>query len=203
MQGKFLALGDSLTTGYGVGVSNSFATLYFSRLRSNYPNLQYENLGVDGLISRELTSMLRQPGMSNLIARSSLITITIGSNDLLAIGKDLMAGKPINPQSTLSEFTQNLLTLGLLLRQLNPTATIKIATIYNPLPPMNKELNALSNTLLNIANSSIRKIGREYGLIVVPVAKAFQGRERVFIGPDHVHPSIEGHQTIADLFYRY
>lgn len=203
MQGKYLALGDSLTTGYGVGANNSFAALYYSRLLANFPNLQYENSGRDGLTSGQLISMLRQPGISNLIAKASLITITIGSNDLLAIGKDLMAGKLINPQLTLSEFTQNLIILGLRLRQLNPTATIKIATIYNPLPPMNKELNALSNNLLNLANSSIRKVSREYGLIVVPVAKGFRGRERVLIGPDHVHPSIEGHRVMAELFYRY
>ncbi len=203
MSGIYLALGDSLTTGFGVGFNNSFATLYYSRLLSGCPNLQYENLGVNGLTSSQLIEMLLQPGISNLIPQARLITITIGSNDLLAIGKELMAGKPINPELTIGEYQQNLMVLGQLLRRYNPSSTIKIASIYNPLPPMDKELNALSNTLLKLSNRGIRKMGREYRVIVVPVAKAFRGNEGALLGSDHVHPSIEGHKMMADLFYRY
>lgn len=203
MHGIYLALGDSLTTGYGVGLNCSFATLYYSTLLSVFPNLGYENLGVNGLTSSQLVDMVGQAHVQRLILQARIITVTIGSNDLLALGKGLVLGQWVNPELTLQCFQRNLMLLGERIRSINSSTVLKIASIYNPLPPMDKQTNVLAHTLLKQANQSIAQMTRCYGGIVVPVAKAFQGREGLLLSSDHIHPNLAGHQVMAELFARY
>ena len=200
MSMMYLALGDSLTTGYGVGINHSFATIYYTSLLSNIPGLRYVNLGVNGLTSGALANMVQLRSYP-LIAQSKVISITISSNDLLAVGKGLISGTEANIDLTLGNLNDNLLQIGNNIRTANPSALIKIATIYTPLPLiMNKQSVALTQSLVNRANHSIIRMAREFRFAVVPVAKAFCGREQLLLGSDHLHPNLMGHRVIADLF---
>lgn len=203
MNNIYLALGDSLTTGYGVEQSQSFAFLFYRNLAVYDPGLKYVNLGVNGLTSHELAALVSQERALTLIKQAKIISITIGSNDLLAVGKALIAGAGMNIDLTLVDFNKNLFFIGNSIRRVNPSASVKIATIYNPLPPINKQSDALAEGLVKTANRSIRKMVREYRFTVVPVAKAFSGQEQILLGPDRIHPNYLGHKLIADLLVKY
>lgn len=203
MNNIYLALGDSLTTGYGVEPSQSFASLFYRNLVAFDPTLKYVNLGVNGLTSHELKALVSQERTLTLIKQAKIISITIGSNDLLEVGKALIQGTGSNIDLTLSDLNHNLLLIGSFIRRANPSALVKISTIYNPLPPMNKQSTALAEGLVKTANHSIRRMAREYRFIVVPVAKAFSGQEQILLGPDHIHPNYLGHKLIADLLVKY
>ncbi|AGA70408.1 lysophospholipase L1-like esterase [Desulfitobacterium dichloroeliminans LMG P-21439] len=201
--GIYLALGDSLTTGYGVGFNRSFATLYYAGLLSSFPRLRYENSGVNGLTSGQLVNMIEQSTMYRMISQAQFITITIGSNDLLAIGKGLVAGQRANINLTFGEFHHNLMALGERIRSANPTAILKLASIYNPLPDGDRQTNALARTLVKEANHGVKQMASAYRGIVVPIAKAFKGKEQLMLGSDQLHPSMLGHQVMAECFLRY
>ncbi|WP_434511367.1 SGNH/GDSL hydrolase family protein [Desulfitobacterium sp. AusDCA] len=203
MSNIYLALGDSLTTGYGVEPSQSFAFLFYRNLAVYDPGLKYVNLGVNGLTSHELAALVSQERTFLLIKQAKIISITIGSNDLLAVGKSLITGAGANIDLTLGDLNHNLLVIGSFIRRANPSALVKIATIYNPLPPMNKQSTVLAEGLVKTSNRSIRKMAREYRFIVVPVAKAVSGQEQILLGPDHIHPNSLGHKLIADLLVKY
>lgn len=203
MNGIYIALGDSLTTGYGVGLNRSFATLYYHCLLHSFPNFQYENLAVNGLTSSQLVNMVGQANVCQLISKASVITVTIGSNDLLDVGEKLVSRGVVTPELAIMSTNRNLMLLGERIRSVNPTATFKIASIYNPLPSMDKQTNAFTKTLLKTVNGGIRQMSREYRAIVVPVAKAFDGNEQLLLSSDHLHPNIQGHQLMAELFARY
>lgn len=147
--------------------------------------------------------MISQTHVYRLIPQARIITVTIGSNDLLAIGKGLISGKIVSPELVLSDFFQNLSLLGERIRSVNTFTAFKIASIYNPLPPMDKQANAVAQSLLKSANHGLTQMAREYGGVVVPVAKAFKGKEQLLLGPDHLHPNAAGHQVMAELFARY
>ena len=196
----YLALGDSITTGYGVGSNRSFATLYYTSLLHSFPGLKCENLGINGLTSAELATLVGQTRVYSLIAQARVLTITIGSNDLLSVGKGLISGAGANMDLTLGSLNQNLMFIGERIRSANPSALVKIATIYNPLPPMDKASGALAQGLVKTANRSIIRTAREFRFTAVPVAKFFSGKEQVLLGPDHLHPNVMGHRVIADLF---
>ncbi len=83
MPNYYLALGDSITAGYGVGNRN-FAFLYYSYLRSFNLNLRYINYGINGLTTGGFANLLSSNGnVKNLVTQAEVISITIGSNDLL------------------------------------------------------------------------------------------------------------------------
>lgn len=200
MNALYLALGDSMTTGYGVGTHQSFVTLFYLSLQSSFPGLRYENLGVNGLTSGGLVTLMRQKGGCSLIAQSNIISVTMGSNDLLAVGKALSAGTGTNIDLALGNLNRNLMLIGGYLRTVNPSALVKIATIYNPLSPIDKQSIDLTQGLVKSANRSIIHMAREFRFVVIPVAKAFSGREQLLLGPDHLHPNVVGHSIMADLF---
>jgi lysophospholipase L1-like esterase len=198
----YLALGDSITTGYGVGSNQSFATVFYKNLQAYNPGLQYVNFGVNGLTSGELVSIVGQRKFNDWIAQAKMISLTIGSNDLLAIGRDLISKSGTNIDLALQNFSDNLLLIGEHIRSINSSVIVKVATIYNPLPPVDKGSDAFVNGLVKTANHSIKRTSREFSFIVVPVAKSFSGREQILLGPDHLHPNILGHRVLADLFIR-
>jgi lysophospholipase L1-like esterase len=196
----YLALGDSITTGFGVGANQCFAALFYKDLLAYDPGLKYMNLGMNGLRSEELAFMVGQTRFYPLITQAKVISLTIGSNDLLAVGKGLISGAGANLDQTLGNLQRNLMLIGDCIRKANPSVLVKISTIYKPLISMNKQSLELTQGLVKTANHSITRMAREYRFTVVPVAKAFSGREQLLLGPDYLHPNPRGHRVIADLF---
>ena len=202
----YLALGDSITTGYGVQNSFSFPRLYADFLKRHNPNLRMLNLGVNGLTtSRLLTSLHYNRDLRYSVAQASLITITIGSNDLLHLIN--------NPKQTINtaqlplifnNMRKTLAQIGEVIRRLNPIATVKVATLYNPLPAGPYALYlALAQGVIDNANTNIVTWAKHYGFKVVYLDREFRGKEWLLVGQDHVHPSIAGYQVIAKAFARY
>lgn len=76
----YVALGDSITTGYGL--SNK-ETECFAKLVANENNYTLTNAAVDGATSAELLAFVQDSANSSLLSGADLITITIGGNDLL------------------------------------------------------------------------------------------------------------------------
>src|SRR5665648_397521 len=80
----YLALGDSITAGYGVGSIYTFPTVYGNFLKRHNQQLIVYNLGVNGLTTQGLLGQLQfNRSQRQLVAQAAVITITIGSNDLL------------------------------------------------------------------------------------------------------------------------
>ncbi|MHB8127228.1 MAG: SGNH/GDSL hydrolase family protein [Desulfitobacteriaceae bacterium] len=199
----YLALGDSITAGYGVG-SRNFALLYYSYLLSFNPNLRYINYGINGFTTSGLTNLLSSNvNLMTLVTQAGVITLTIGSNDLLHAAVSILRGTRVNIFATLSNMEKNLDLIGSQIRYLNPRALVKVGTIYNPLPTgPYYQFSGEAQALIAQANKILVHWAKRYGFNVVPLDKAFQGRERLVIGSDHLHPNLLGHQIIATEFTR-
>jgi acyl-CoA thioesterase-1 len=80
---KILALGDSLTEGYGVPLSEAYPALLEARLRKQFPQLgtriQVINAGIGGSTSASGPQRLRW----HLRAKPDLILLALGANDML------------------------------------------------------------------------------------------------------------------------
>ncbi|HUS89504.1 MAG TPA: SGNH/GDSL hydrolase family protein [Desulfosporosinus sp.] len=88
----YLALGDSITAGYGVGSLFSFPTVYGNFLRRHSPDLSVHNLGVNGL-----TTHGTNPSHSHLdeqtqhfmvMVSASLIDYTVDASNRQISGDD-------------------------------------------------------------------------------------------------------------------
>lgn len=202
----YLALGDSITTGYGVQNSFSFPKLYADFLKRHNPNLRMLNMGVNGLKTSELLASLHyNHDLRHAASQASLITLTIGSNDLLhLIGNPNQTINTSQLPLIFNNMSKTLAQVGEEIRRLNPIAIVKVATLYNPLPAGPYALYlALAQGVIDTANTNIVTWAKHYGFKVVYLDREIRGKEWLLIGQDHLHPNIAGYQVIAKAFARY
>lgn len=198
----YLALGDSITAGYGVRSSFSFPCVYATLLQRHNPDLRMINLGVNGLTTGGfLVSLQVNQDIRHLVAQASLITLTIGSNDLLRLIR-----QPINPSYVplvFNDMSKNFAQIGEEIRRLNPIAMVKVATLYNPLSEgSNAPYFRQVQGVIENANALIVTWAKRYGFHVVFLDCEIRGREYLLIGQDHAHPNASGYLVIATAFAR-
>ncbi|TGE34669.1 SGNH/GDSL hydrolase family protein [Desulfosporosinus sp. Sb-LF] len=204
----YLALGDSITSGYGVDRSSSFPTIYANFLARHHSDLHLLNQGVNGLTTSELLELLKfNKGLRHSISQAVLITITIGSNDLLSLMGCGNLNQALNPSQLpfiLKNMAKTLAHVGEEVRRLNSSATVKVATLYNPLPAgPYAPFNALAQRVIASANRIIVSWAKQYGAVVVFLDREIRGKEHLLIGQDYAHPNEAGYQVIAKAFARY
>ena len=95
-----LALGDSITTGYGLDGEAPYDCESYANIVAQSLGLDarssYVNRAVDGATSKDLLNIL--PDLENYLGYSDLIVVTIGGNDLLqsvSIIASAVAGKSV------------------------------------------------------------------------------------------------------------
>ncbi len=163
----YSALGDSIAYGYGLPERENEA---YAFLLGNTLSAETHNLGVNGMTSQGLLDALRQgtlaeitetPDAMEAIAKSQLITLSIGSNDLLGpfmtalmqqTGNIILNGGPLNLEkillilqtvlndsSVLLQFETAVEQYGTSLGEIidhlqtvSPQAEIVITELYNP-----------------------------------------------------------------------
>ena len=253
----YLALGDSITTGYAPDgkVERPFADQVAAA-----QGYTLDNKAEDGETSATLKEKLATPGSEELAAAASadLITITIGGNDLMGALYDYLAEKwsadhtddpktaqeiqamliNLNPAdlgnlqilvgylsgfasssqaiTALQGFTTNLTAIVGAIKQVNSTATILVATQYNPYYYLAKtycsffpQAQTISNAFeagLTVLNGTIRTVAGQTGATVVDVYQAFQAAVdgTPSVNPCNpsmstldFHPNQTGHDLIA------
>ena len=82
---SYIALGDSIAYGYGLSDmdSQSYASLVSKHY--NVSSQNYQNLAVSGMTCKEFYTAIKQSNYTNAISKADLITISIGSNELLEL----------------------------------------------------------------------------------------------------------------------
>lgn len=202
MMSLYLALGDSITAGYGVGLKSCFASLLSARLRQHNPGLIYRNCGVNGLTTGRLNAVLNSAPLAVSLPQATLISITIGSNDFLHAIPLLTSG-PKHLQKNLTRLMDaNLDAMGRQIRHLNPQATMQIAGLYNPLPlTAFVAYSPLAERLIDSFNGGLCRWAQRYRAEFIPLNHIFKGREAYVLGPDRLHPNQYGHLLIAQSFW--
>jgi len=202
----YLALGDSITAGYGVESPFSFPNVYANFLRRHNPDLSMLNLGVNGLTTSGLLNLLKTNRVfRHSVSQASLITLTIGSNDLLRlIGNSNHPIKTSQLPIIRGNMSKTLVQIGQEVRHLNPLATVKVATLYNPLPAGPYiHYYAQVQGIIDNTNAMYIMWAKRYGFVVVNLDREIKGKESLFIGEDHAHPNAAGYRIIAKAFARY
>jgi lysophospholipase L1-like esterase len=196
---RIVALGDSLTRGAGDAAGGGgYPERVAAALRKDGRTVVVENLGIDGIETKDLLRKVEEPDVQRRIASAQLILMSISSNDLShSIPAALGAGDPATDPTTtaLKDSSSNLLRILSLLRKSNPSAPIRLLGLYNPFPEtfdrrMAKETLLKWNVSLEEASYAAG------GVIVVPTADLFDERPDR-LSADRFHPGSSGYGEIA------
>jgi lysophospholipase L1-like esterase len=79
-QKKMLSFGDSITSGYGLGVGENYAQIF-----ADENGYILTNYAVSGYNSGNLLTLLNSGSYNDNIANADLITVCIGANDILSL----------------------------------------------------------------------------------------------------------------------
>ena len=196
---RIVALGDSLTRGAGDAAGGGgYPERVAAALRKEGRTVVVENLGVDGIETKDLLRKVGEPDAQRRLAGAQLILLSISSNDLShSIPAAVGAGEPATDPTAaaLKDSSINLLRILSLLRRQNPSAPIRLLGLYNPFPAsfdkrMAKETLLRWNVALEEASYSVS------GASVVPTADLFDERPDR-LSADRFHPGPNGYGEIA------
>jgi lysophospholipase L1-like esterase len=191
---RYMALGDSLVAGYGaVPATQGYVyLLYKDGAFDRMTNTLLSNAGVPGVTSRQVLE--HQVPQAIEAFRPTVITLTVGGNDLLRILKGADAGQ------VLSEYQTNLTLILQNLRTALPNARIIVSNLYTvPQIPG-------ADQIVPIFNQIVTSVASAFNVPVADVYSAFHGRhgllliERPGAAPDEVHPTNAGYHVMAQAF---
>lgn len=200
MSYHYIAIGDSLTTGFGALPGNGFVPLYRrmaeGRLQSN---IALSNLGANGLTTAELEQRLRGNYINReAIREADIITLSIGGNDLIRSAR-LASKQPgrlsIELQRSLQECKHNFSrVMGMLMQSKagarNPYI-IRTVGLYNPYPQV-VEATEWVHQFNRYASQYTSQVSG-----FAAIYNDFSGNERGLISIDHIHPNGRGYRVIA------
>ncbi|RDU35824.1 hypothetical protein DRW41_16975 [Neobacillus piezotolerans] len=212
---KIVSLGDSITYGWNLDEDKSKPS------ESAFPNLIGErdhkvtNLSQPGWTSSELLSAIEQnPEFTDAIRKADIITLNIGSNDLLQKTgiMDMVNGKiPFNRDIVLYKSLEAAAELSANLDKIiehiksKTDAPVILYTLYNPFgydpsKPATLPLNMLGQEVLQLVNKAVILPQANAGSILIADAFiAFDGKQAAYILPKDIHPTLAGQEVLAKL----
>ncbi|SIS80702.1 Lysophospholipase L1 [Alicyclobacillus vulcanalis] len=212
--GLLVALGDSITYGYHLGNPRQPSPYAFPYLMAKQEGLHALDLGVPGWTSADLLHALETDrAMQADVAQAQVITVDIGSNDLLLpalamlpAGADWARVTPTTAQAKqlsselaagIQDVQKNLASILRMLHQDNPRATVIVYDLYNPFPASDKWLHQTAEAAIVAANAAIAADALPAG---DPVADAYDALTQPSqdILPHDVHPTVLGQRLLAE-----
>ena len=194
----YVALGDSLTKGYGLADAekNRFSAVAAKKLNAAGIKCTERNYGVNGLTSSELLDMINS-GEIGMLDYADVITVDIGANDVLHAADDLiytnLAGNTLSEddyaavcadeEQSLAQCKENTEAIIKALREKNDHAQIIMFTIYNPYRNVNLDLavegenltlSGFTDDLVKRLNENIKDIAEAQGCEVGDWYTAFE-----------------------------
>ncbi|MHB8454818.1 MAG: SGNH/GDSL hydrolase family protein [Acidiferrobacterales bacterium] len=191
---RYMALGDSLVAGYGaIPATRGYVyRLYYSGVFDKVTHTLLSDAGVPGVTSAEVLAY--QVPQAVQAFKPTVITITVGGNDLLQIlnGAD--------PGHVLMTFQNNLTQILSTLRSQLPNTRIYISNLYT-VPEIPD-----ADQIVPVFNEIVAQVAGAFQVPVADVYSAFLGRkgllliERPGASPTEVHPTNAGYRVMAEAF---
>ena len=232
--GLIVALGDSVSYGYGLDGNKNDKGLYVNKLAEKLESdiQNYSIVGADSNVLRSFTERaVAGKDMSNLklnrvISDASLITVSIGGNDVLGVlysyaaqndlglveamaimitSDEARDGLAALLEQSVTEFKENFTEIIKNIRKINPECVVVVQTVYNPFSMINelKNFSAFAEKYILQINECIS------GMDGITVADVHSSFESDFDGYDFtnmryadIHPNEAGHNAMFMTVYK-
>ena len=174
---RIVIFGDSITAGYGIDNEAAFPALLQTKIDAAALPYSVINAGLSGETSagglRRIQWILRQP--------LDVFVLELGGNDALR-GQDLLATE------------KNLTAIIAAVKQRFPQAKIVVAGMQVP-PNLGREYT-------NQFREMFPRVARENDALLVPFLLEGVGGQTHLNQPDGIHPTLQGHQLIAETLWK-
>lgn len=213
---RYVALGDSIASGYGLSVpeTDSYVGLVGNYLEENYDYVFKANLGTNGLRSDQLLDILTNPQNEKYkkyhatLKHADIVTLSIGSNDLLhlvSLNRDLQEYIKEGDEmfrKACHEFDDHFPKIIQEIHNISPDAQIYANNVYNPCGDISGFGNIynLTERYVELLNKTFSE-SQEYTLVDIKgefdkpeeslLNMAISGKE---LDP---HPNKKGHAKIG------
>lgn len=206
-----VALGDSITTGYGVEENESYVSLFCQGLKKEMKEeVHCTNLAVNGLTSSGLIDLLQLEETRKQIKTSDYVLMSIGGNDFL---KELTSNlstyltvQESYPQVTVigNTLIKNLSTILDEITRINPHVKIFLVPLYNPYKVLLKRnlvlVDSFNATKKNYINTAV-----DYPQVIIKeeLSNTLERKEYLNVSTKErnidPHPNRLGHDAIAKV----
>ncbi|MCM3575181.1 GDSL-type esterase/lipase family protein [Mesobacillus subterraneus] len=194
-----LALGDSIIRGYNIPEEENFVSQFSSQLSvETGKQVISNNVGVIGITSDRLNQYVQDGLYDEAIKEADLITVNVGGNDILKLVKKSDIYSALKSFDSLqTDFSQNLAEITTKIGELNPSATIVLLELYNPMPA-DHQFYSLADKLLPKWNLMIYEAAKGTGSsIVVQTTNVINSDNLEYLSSDGVHPNYSGNTAIS------
>ncbi|WP_334071479.1 MULTISPECIES: GDSL-type esterase/lipase family protein [Paenibacillus] len=197
------ALGDSLAKGTGDDTGSGFSRRVVDLLnRQGAKSKLINNLGINGLTTKELLPMLEEPGVQYSLKQAGVILLSIGANDLFDGEQRLETRTEIPTENELEQAIKgastNLVEIVKRIHEINPQAQLVYIGLYNPFSDMKQLKEAGDEAVARWNAIAAEEISSLEGSRVTPTADLFTLRASSYLSGDHFHPNGTGYQAIAE-----
>lgn len=194
-----LALGDSIIRGYRIPDEENIISQFSSQLGvETGKQVLSQNEGVIGITSERLNVLVQDGVYDEAIKEADIITVNVGGNDILKLVKKSDIYSALKSFDSLQEvFSQNLAEITSRIQELNPSATIVLMELYNPMPA-DHQFYSLADKLLPQWNLMIYEAANSTSSsIVVQTTNVINSKNLEYLASDGVHPNLSGNTAIS------
>lgn len=217
-----LALGDSIPFGYGLEATNDFYSIkaYPHLVQGGFKYLTNSQFTLSGTNTAHMLNELKTPEHIVALKKATVITLTIGSNDVLGPAQTFLDKYLSNSSYVASTQEQQLLSDGaaqftenlpLILSEIrkHSNANIIVYNLYNPFLllasiPVLETLYHLAETYIPAMNDTINNTIQRLNdptIVVVDAYSAFENKQLQFVRilQQDIHPTLAGQRELAKL----
>lgn len=205
---SYLALGDSLAAGQTPyrQIGQGYADFLAKDIQdAGYLGSFDKHFAKPGATTTDVLTIVQKPEVLTQIAKSDIITVHAGANDLLRELTITQAGVSLDPAKVPGILTQIGTNLGTILgtiKAINPHAKVYVIGYYNAFPYLPTEQQQALLQVLSLINQTIQQAASQTGTTYIDISTPFAEDPYAYLpNPNDVHPNLAGYKAISDILW--
>lgn len=206
---NYIAIGDSLAAGQTPyqEIDLGYVGLIAGQLSAmGRVNFFSKSLAFPGFTTTDVIERIREPESQPLLEQATLITLSVGANDVLPlVTRDVTSGmisfNQMNVDFALNRVRKQMIVLLDELATRAPNAKVYVLGYYFAYPYVHANQKQGGAAQMTKLNTILQQQAQQVGAIFVPVYDDFGLAATNYLpNPADIHPNLDGYRVMANAF---